>query len=177
MSVFVIGISGKKLSGKDTLCNLLLKHATVKGVRIGFADALKEEVARACGVTVDHINLEKARYRSILQWWGTDFRRHFKGEDYWVMKAMEKINKAVCEGKQLIILPDVRFKSEAEPLNYLGASLVRVSRPEMIPDSHPSETELDTYNKFHDIILNSGTLSHLEEEAVRLLNKLHIPNK
>lgn len=175
--ITVIGISGKKLTGKDTLCEALLNQANVQGTRIGFADALKEEVAKACEVTMPFINANKQQFRPILQWWGTDFRRHYKGDLYWVEQAFLKINAAIKQGKQLIIIPDVRFISEAEPLRSLGAHLIRMARPIEFDDNHPSETELDSYKHFHQIVLNNGTIGDLNKQAHALLTKLNIPIK
>ena len=175
--ITVIGISGKKTTGKDTLCQLMLKNAAVKGCRVGFADALKEEVAKAVGKTPQFIEANKAQFRGILQWWGTDYRRYYEGENYWVNQALIKIDQKVRQGFQLIIIPDVRFLSEAESLRELGAHLIRVSRPIISDDTHSSETELDSYDKFNHIVLNSGSLSLLEEEARLLLSSCNIPLK
>lgn len=171
----IIGISGKKQAGKDELCKALLKHAAVRGIRIAFADAVKEEVAKACGVTVTFVNTNKERFRPILQWWGTDFRRYYAGDNYWVEKAFEKITNAAMLGHKLIVIPDVRFISEADPLLNGGAYLVRVSRPLQVEDTHISEIELDAYPDFHSVVLNRGTISDLEVEAINILKKLNLP--
>lgn len=175
--ITIIGISGKKLSGKDTLCKALLDNADVKGLRIGFADALKEEVSRACNVSKSHIEQHKSRFRPILQWWGTDYRRHYNGPEYWVDQALIKIDTACNDGYELIIIPDVRFLSEAKPLYDLGAHLIRVARPNTTEDNHPSETELDNYKHFHYTVLNRGTIMDLEKEARTILKQVNIPLK
>lgn len=175
--ITIIGISGKKQAGKDTLCDLLIKAADAKGTRIAFADALKEEVARACGVTVEFINANKEMFRPILQWWGTDFRRKLKGETYWVDKAIVKISQAIKSGKDLIIIPDVRFRSEALTLLDLGAHVIRVSRPEQAGDTHASETELDNFESFHHIILNTGTIEDLKPEVQAILKFCRVKQK
>jgi hypothetical protein len=172
---YIIGISGKKQAGKDELCKALLKHAAVRGIRIAFADAVKEEVAKACGVTTIFVNTNKERFRPILQWWGTDFRRYYAGDNYWVEKAFEKITNAALLGHKLIIIPDVRFLSEAQPLTEGGAFMVRISRPIQADDTHISETELDSYQDFDEIVLNNGTIADLETEAINILRKLNIP--
>lgn len=175
--ITIIGISGKKLSGKDTLCKALLDNADVKGIRIGFADALKEEVARACGVSVNHIEQNKDRFRVMLQWWGTDFKRHYNGPTYWVNQALIKVDHALAKGNQLIVIPDVRFLSEAKPLCELGAHLIRIARPTHSSDTHTSETELDNFKHFNHIVLNRGTILDLEEEARHILQQINVPLK
>jgi len=172
--ITIIGISGKKQAGKDTLCSFILQQANCNGIRIAFADALKEEVAKACGVTVEFINQNKELFRPILQWWGTDFRRKLNGESYWVDKAIFKVNDAVKSGKNLIIIPDVRFLSEAVTLLDFGAHVVRISRPTQVCDNHASETELDSFKSFHHIILNTGSVDDLKAEAAEIIKLCRI---
>ena len=175
--ITVFGISGKKTVGKDTLAKLMIDNADVVGCRVGFADALKEEVAKAVGKTPQFIEANKTQFRGILQWWGTDFRRHYEGGRYWVDKVIVKIDEKIRQGYKLIIIPDVRFLSEADSLRELGAHLVRVARPIVSSDSHSSETELDNYEQWNHIVLNSGSLMHLEEEARKILKSSNIPVK
>lgn len=169
----LIGISGKKMSGKDALCNSIRK-VTVKfsTQRIAFADALKEEVAQACGVSVQFIEDNKSQFRPILQWWGTDFRRKYQGDDYWVKRALGKINEAYDKGVNLVIVPDVRFKSEAETIKSVGGYLVRIARPTQLIDGHISETELDDYKGFDYVVINNGTLDDLDREAGLIYSKI-----
>lgn len=175
--ITVFGISGKKTVGKDTLAKLMIDNADVVGCRVGFADALKEEVAKAVGKTPQFIETNKSQFRGILQWWGTDFRRYYEGDRYWVDKVIVKIDEKIRQGCKLIIIPDVRFLSEAEALQDLGASLIRVARPIVSVDNHSSEMELDGYNFWNHIVLNSGSLMHLEDEARKILKHSNIPLK
>jgi hypothetical protein len=170
----IIGISGKKMSGKDALCAAIMKQASCRSIRIAFADSLKEEVAHACGVSLEFIAQHKNEFRPILQWWGTDFRREFHSKDYWVCKAFTKVLKAYDDQIPLVIIPDVRFESEAKMIKDIGGNVYRISRPTQIIDEHKSETELDSYKGFADIILNTGTLQDLDKEATAILTKLKI---
>ena len=78
----IIGISGKKRSGKDTVYQLIRKDIAYRGnvfiARAAFGDDIKEEVAKATGKSLAHIEENKERFRPILQWWGADFRRHYE---------------------------------------------------------------------------------------------------
>src|SRR6185369_9164711 len=109
----VIGISGKKQSGKDTLAKHIANLSTLPVTRLAFADALKEEVAKACGVAVQFVELNKEDFRPMLQWWGTDFRRKFNGDNYWVNKLLLKLNEYGNDKPEIVVIPDVRFQSEA----------------------------------------------------------------
>jgi hypothetical protein len=163
----LIGLTGRKLSGKDTFCQYLQTSARGQGVqvvRLAFADLLKGEVAKACGVTVEEIDADKAAFRPILQWWGTDFRRQRYGEDYWV----SQVRRALAQWpdpRAVACLTDVRFPNEAALVRELGGVLVRLVRPQSeTPDPHPSETAME-HCPVDLTVLNDGCLSALAEAA------------
>ena len=58
----IIGISGKKRSGKDTIYELVKKRAGGFVTRAAFGDQIKEEVAQVTGVAVGHIEENKERF-------------------------------------------------------------------------------------------------------------------
>jgi hypothetical protein len=224
----IIGVSGKKRHGKDTVGNIILAQRPT-AVKIAYADSLKYEVASMIAdycrkqwlrdydspeeneafrssfiqTTISKMNDDtidpttgaavKERYRLILQWWGTEFRRQMFGDDYWRQRLAEKI--ARLEPDQLAIITDVRFPDEADQIKELGGILVRVVRPGM-PDTgnHSSETALDHYGKVAldtvlgemfdplgeklpvveqndwDVVLtNDGTLAGLEKKVKEVL--------
>ena len=66
----IIGISGKKRSGKDTIFKLIKELNGILPLRAAFGDQIKEEVADITGVDVDHIEENKEHFRQMLQWWG-----------------------------------------------------------------------------------------------------------
>lgn len=172
----IIGISGKKQSGKDTLGAMLVANSELPAQRVAFADALKEEVAAACGVTIAFIETNKTVFRPILQWWGTDFRRRYFGDDYWVVKVYEKILEASKLGVLLVVITDTRFQSEFNALKKLNACMVRIARPSQLTgDTHLSETDLDACKDFDELVINNGPLADLEKEAKLILAKNKIP--
>jgi hypothetical protein len=157
----IIAISGKKGSGKDTVGDIILSDYKGISAKVGFAFALKLEVAKAFNITVDELESKKSHFRLVLQGWGTDVRRHLYGDDYWLRKMDAVIKSLVEEGCQLLIIPDVRFKNELEYCEAHGAITIRVERPSLPYDSHKSETELDN-NHFDYILRNDKTLFELE---------------
>ncbi len=173
--MYLLAGSGKKLSGKDTIGNIIQKllPKDVTFHRIGFADALYREVANMlrlvdrrfnCCTTeevIEHLKLNKADYRGLLQWWGTEYRRK-QDPDYWVKQLAKSILKLEGE-KRFVYVNDCRFLNEANFILQAGASIWRVVRwQEGEPDLHPSETELDSFG-FDVILPNNGTLAELEE--------------
>lgn len=167
--MIVIGLSGKKLSGKDTVF-MLLKESMINLTieRVAFADALKQEVAELLKVDVATIEQQKSRFRGILQWYGTDWRRA-DDENYWIKRAQEKIN-ALAGTSDVVVVTDVRFPNEAELVRSNDGLLVRINRQGPSTDTHSSETAMDGYTP--DLVIdNTGTLDALKAN-VSLLAKI-----
>jgi len=184
MAITIVGISGKKGSGKDEVCKILRSiWGEERGERIAFADALKEELATACGVSLEDISRNKSDYRTGLQWWGTGFRRRFFGQDYWIKQFLNKLI-LLPQGTRYVICTDVRFFNEAEIIREIGGTVWRIDRARFdhgvrqelsdILDTHPSETELDTYPHFQTTIRNHGTLENLRQEVETALDMLNM---
>jgi hypothetical protein len=165
----IIGISGKKLHGKDTLADILTRLLLPKtSAKLPFALPLKRELANACGVDIAFIEKNKAAFRTALQWWGGNFRRDMCGKDYWVERfkvalVMDFMNF------DYILVPDVRFLNEVEAIKGLGGKVLRVERTGFASDndSHPSETQLDGYE--FETTLYARDKSELESVAKQLL--------
>lgn len=155
-----IGILGEARHGKDEVASVLVEEFGY--VRRGFADALKEDVGLALAVWTDRGNPEHRAYarryidslkriseiRTLLQAYGS--ARRALERDYWVHRLFAWADKALFPGERLVV-PDVRFRNEAEALKARGFLLVRVARPGfdngLTPEqrAHPSEDELRDY--------------------------------
>ena len=144
----VIGLSGKKRHGKDTLGWQL---GLLGYQRLAFADALYDEVAADTGVPVAELQRadckEKPRPelgglspRVFLQEYG--MRRREADEDYWV----RQVARVVQTNRSLrFVITDVRLPNEARFVEEHGV-LVRVLRPlAAARDMHISETALDNW--------------------------------
>lgn len=174
MSINVIGVTGKKEHGKDEVCGVLQKIYTTHlrtVVRIAFADALYEEVSKAVGIPVEKIRANKKKFRAIMQWWGTEYRREMFGINYWIDQWAKKA--ILSRDKSLVVVPDVRFLNEAEAIYKIGGTLLRVVRPghTHIVDAHQSEAEMDSI-KADRTILNEGTLKDLETNVILAMRSL-----
>lgn len=173
----IIGLSGRKGAGKDTVFRLLQQtRPDLRVVRVAFADALKEEVAGVLGIPVAEIEADKPRFRLMLQWWGTEWRRA-QCVTYWIDRAREKIKAiaSAAEPVDIVVVTDVRFPNEAALIRELGGRVVRIVNPtaEQSSDPHPSEVEMDHY-PFDGAVWNDGTLAALER-AVRAQFTLFYP--
>lgn len=164
-NLIVIGLSGRKRSGKDVTADSILKQLRyMDGIKLPFASFLKDEVCRAMNIKPEYLEEHKENFRLILQGWGTDYRRMLCGNDYWIKKWL----KAVRDTRSnLIVVPDVRFENEAACIKEIGGEMWRVEnkRIESGIHEHKSETEMDFYPYFTRYIRNDGTLANLDVEV------------
>lgn len=157
----VLGLIGKKRSGKDTVFAILNENPEV--YRIAFADALKQELARACDLSVEFLEMHKEAFRLGLQWWGSEFRRGLFTDSYWLDRARDRFNHCLLGNPNLIVFTDVRFPNEVEFVRHLGGKLWRICREsvETSGDKHASETALDEFIPDR-AIHNNGTIEDLD---------------
>jgi hypothetical protein len=185
----VLVISGKLRSGKSTLAKRIEDKSIAGGGKVykrrNLADALKEDVADFCEVTVDFINDNKTMFRPVLQWYGTEFRRKHNGEDYWITRLLDSLVEAEIGGTEYIIVDDCRFPNEVEAMRkyaqesggkFHAVRLVvspetQIKRTEEAGEevteaafTHASETALDTYTDYDQFL--SG---ELPKEVVEVL--------
>lgn len=187
----LIGLCGKKLSGKDTAyvqaADILRRDHKLRVGRVAFADPLKQEVSEITGFRVEFIEEHKKEFRSLLQVWGTEFRRQWNGSDYWINK-MSKIVEVAEDHFDVLFITDVRFKNEADFIRrgrdtHAGhnmGQLVRVERrsdsrhyPAEV-DTHITENDLDDYSQFDYVLNNDKTKEELNTSLTKMLQTLKI---
>lgn len=124
----------------------------------------------------------------ILQIWGTQFRRNNFGDNYWINRTDEKVKEVMkkYEGTNdsvivYILLPDTRFKNEAEYIRSFGPNgiFIKIERynndgtrfiaPDRDP-KHQSETDLDSTDA--DFYISSKTLDELKEYTLEYIKTL-----
>lgn len=183
MATAVIGITGKKRSGKDTFAAHLIENHGYTQVR--FADPLRA-VAKAINPIVGcygtretyrltdalgpeddwEVAKELPEVRRLLQVIGTEAGRDILGENVWV-DAAERVIDSIPGP---VVVTDVRFWNEVDLIADLG-TLVRVTRPSLgtPTDQHPSETALDDLVMPTDFdVVNDGTIADLHAHAERI---------
>lgn len=119
------------------------------------------------------------KYRSLLQWWGTEYRRS-QDPDYWVKRLAKTI---AGEQPRHAVISDVRFPNEFNWIKSQGGVVVKVVRPAYaIPSTHLSECALDTF-KFDYTLVNSdenpdasGKLAGITRVSVRLFDMVTTPH-
>ena len=136
---FVIGVTGKARSGKDTLSEHLYTRLGFDCNRAAFADPLKD-MLRAIGI--DDIEGYKEEVhpllgvtsRKMMQTLGTEWGREAIGEDTWINLTKEK-----GKGKKFLVISDVRFENEANFVRENGI-LLHVTGRGGIKGFHKSES-------------------------------------
>lgn len=171
----IIGLTGKKGSGKTTAAKLL--DELVPGiVHINFKDAMIAEMkqtfpgllallAEHYSVTIDGLFANKPpMMRKFMQEYGTELRRVYDGnENYWA----DKLAVAIAElpAGTHVVIDDVRFLNEAATVRSLGGTLVRISRQDASvldgSDVHQSETEMETIATDYTIFVENGDIAGL----------------
>lgn len=164
----VVAFTGLKQSGKDTAAEQFkLMHLPARTKQINFADALKQEVAAACGVTIAYINEHKDCFRLILQGWGTDFRRRLHGDSYWILKWIKAVSALPEPLPSYLLCSDVRFLNEADVVRQLSGTIIRVVRPVIVSDGHASEVEQESIIADYTI-MNDGSIEDLRTKLKQI---------
>jgi len=171
----LIGITGKKQSGKDSVSTFIHEVLSTRYdfTRIGFADELKIEASVLLGISVPHLNRIKniPEIRQLLQRLGTEKRS--VNLDYWIKKLEAKIPAG--RDNLVICIPDVRYLNEAAWIKSRGGILIRVERMSTDAsgnyifrddgDTHSSEVEQDKID-VTCTIRNTSTLTKLRWESI-----------
>jgi hypothetical protein len=152
----IIGITGKKGSGKDTVGELLAKEFGKQYYcqRLSAGDHIKEELARLTGgkrETVDK-NKNNPVIRFALQTLGEDQGRWY-----------EKLGEDIENWKKKTALPlffyqtDLRYVIGANWIKERGGLIIKVERKSLENnDPHPSEVEQDRIHPDFTVDNNSG---------------------
>jgi ABC-type dipeptide/oligopeptide/nickel transport system ATPase component len=151
----VIGISGKKGSGKTSLAEAISSVAKEYGMdtkQIAFADPVKDGVKAIFGwsdtILEDRILKEQVdpffgiSPRQAMQRLGTGFGRDLVDENLWVAIAKVKCNFAL-ENYTIPILTDVRYENEANLVRELGGFVIHIKTDDVSTDRHPSESTIN----------------------------------
>jgi hypothetical protein len=174
----IIGLAGKKQSGKDTVADYLVEQYGY--IKLGFADAVKHmalvidpvlPVAHAkfggyiyLTMLVTELGWEEAKkipaVRKFLQTLGTEAGRNILGEDVWVNALLKYVEEYDLRD---VVIKDVRYSNEARVCNFT-VHIVRDGTDD--GDTHSSEI-IDFES--NAVINNNSTLADLYKEVDRLM--------
>jgi len=103
--------------------------------------------------------------RQILQWWGTEYRRH-QDLHYWTRRVSSIISYRLSRGLQnRFVVTDCRFDNEEEVIRQThGGQIWQITRPgcDVPAGSHASETTGEAF-KPDAVIQNNQDIKHLQQ--------------
>lgn len=112
--------------------------------------------------------LKPMTYRQFLQELGTNAMRDNLHSNVWVSALLSDYNTS-----SRWIITDTRFQNELEAIKSIGGITIRVVRPDIKQDNHPSETSLDSA-EFDYTVINDGYIGDLVVKIRRILIKERI---
>ena len=176
----LIGICGKKQTGKNTVADYLKYHISNSRI-LTFADPVVDiaEVLTNEDFRINYENKKKMFFpivnltgRELLQKIGTEWGRSLNS-NIWIDLLFEKIDDLLSlDVNKHTIISDVRFKNEADEILKRGGILIKIERNTGLIDSHVSENDLDDYDKPMYIIDNNGTLENLKKQLNTFIKTL-----
>ena len=112
----------------------------------------------------------------MLQQLGTNIIRENIDNKFFVKKMIDDI-KVYSYFFDTIVISDARFKIEIDDIKntFNNVIAVRIERPNfdngltLEQKKHPSEIDLDDYNKFDYKLTNDGTLEDLKKKVEKLV--------
>lgn len=183
----IIGLTGRRRSGKDTVASFLVDRRGF--TRLSFADPLKEATKSLFFFTDDQLEKRKEqvdpRYgvspRRVLQCLGTDLIRDQlqdllgMSEPIFLASMRSRIHDAIATtgDRTRVVISDVRFPDEARLIRELGGVVFRVVRPAAVEtdetvDRHASEIAMDD-EPVEMVIENDGSIEDLHRRLEQLL--------
>lgn len=193
--MILIGLSGKKQSGKDTTARIMqdllqIYRPDLVTITQSFANPLKVCASIILGCPVEHFEsetkkqepaaewLQEITKRQFLQLLGTQIAHHIS-PSIWADRMfhyLKEINRTTPVGKEpVVIFTDVRFPTEAGKILINGGHLLRLHRPALEQeDTAPSETALDDYTFKHYIFNPKNSIKELEESVLAYLIRIKL---
>jgi len=173
----IIGVSGKKGSGKDTFFEIVNESAAYIYDNKKFADKLKEICILISGMDKEFF-YDRNKYSEYMKIWnmdcremmqkiGTDVFRNNFDTDIWVKALESNIND-----NSNWIVTDVRFPNEVDMIKRHGGLIIRVNRPEIEDnDAHLSEIALDGFKNWDVVIENARSLQDYKRTIYHIVEK------
>lgn len=187
--MILIGISGKKTSGKTTCAEIIKELFPDKTIIINFSDAVKESLkvifdfsdSELYGDDKEKVNeFWNITPREVMQFYATDLMRNQLSKRFetistnlWVKCVEKKIIKLLNKDV-IVIIADLRFMNEYEMIKKYNGITLRINRNNTeIYDKHQSEIELDNV-EFDYNISNNSTIEDLIKNVIDFIENFNI---
>ena len=179
----LIGLSGRRGSGKDTVARILQELQPERQWQIrSFGDSIKGVCAALTGEAVAPYYTQAGKAELLPTFHRT------RGE------MLQQVGQALREWEPLVwvdaffaalppdtfvLVPDIRFANEADPLRARGGLMLCVEGDPLQQrgdgtrdDNHPSEVAMDDYPHFDFTLHNTGSVEDLKRQVRELLKQV-----
>ncbi len=179
----LIGFSGRRGSGKDTVARLIQQIQLERQWQIrSVGEPIKAVCAALAGEELAPYFSQRGKAEvlpafgrtrgEMLQQVGLALRQW--EPDIWVQAFFSQLPP-----HQHTLIPDVRFPNEADLIRQRGGLMLRVEGDPLQQrgdgtrdDEHPSETALDDYPHFAATLHNTGSRWDLQQQVRQVLQRL-----
>ena len=177
----VIGLCGRKRSGKNTVANIMRRILESEGYKVqefAFGDCLKEMVCDRYKLSMDVFsdaqkdaplpNFPSVTPRDLCLLVGDKERS--ADDEIFVKLLDKKIQACIGDPKLVILVTDVRLNIEANLiLSYLCSGIVFIDADRRLPpmeeNAHPTETEMQEVRKrCFATVVNNNLSENVEED-------------
>lgn len=183
MKKIIIGVAGKKFSGKDVVSTYLCNKYDF--VNLSFARALKEGLKSIFDFSDQQLNGSKKEEidirwnvspRYVMQVFGTEIMREeinrfipSIGNDFWIKRLLFDIEKT----NKNIVISDVRYLNEIKKIKELGGMIIYINRPSIILNEynkHKSENNISEKDADF-VLLNNSSFDSLYKKIDEFMLK------
>lgn len=185
----LIGLLGKKRTGKDTIADYLCKNYNFK--KLSFAKPLKDVCKILFNFNDEQLYGDKKEEidtnwgttpRIIMQYLGTDiFRNDINkilpniGNNFWI-KCIRTQYQSLLKTDPLIkvVISDVRFQNELDMIHELDGCVIKIERQNSknyFEDLHESEKDIDKIKNYDFLIKNDSTFENLYLQVDDIIKK------
>jgi hypothetical protein len=190
--MILIALTGQARSGKNTVGKLLASYARKNKLTIaerGFTDMMKLSLAKSFTdssswieafklygkVTLDVWGDGTQTYeltgRQMLQRYGTEAHRDVFGKNFWIDMLLPEDWEQNFGNKQIALITDLRFESEAARVKELGGEIWRVMRPGLeTSDDHATEQPISD-DWIDATLINDSDLENLYEQVADMMDR------
>lgn len=171
----LIGFSGCKGTGKDTLSDYLVEKYNF--IKYSYATPLKDACKTLFLLTDEQLYDQNKKEeiderwgispRQMFQIVGTDFFREKINENFWIQhfQYWYSMNK-----NKNIVIADCRFQNEIDTIKKLNGITIKLVRTTNFVDSHISESGINSLSNFDYIIDNNSSKFKSKNKLDEIIN-------
>jgi hypothetical protein len=119
----IIGIAGKKKSGKDTTADVLCEKQDFK--KTSFAKPIKEKIAEITNYTIEQLNDQNIKDLKFKEWADYQYYQFSEQQAKELIKFFIQINPDINQDLLFLQLKEKRCKSLRELMQWFGTDIGR----------------------------------------------------